>query len=269
MLEDLFDNPCGQDITSLVHSHSRDRGIFYPYPNESSFQLGEWYWTGGPQKSHKSFSELLSIIGNPSFHPEDVSHTKWKAIDRVLARNKFDDEGNMEDADSDVDAEWLDEDAGWNRTPINISVPFHNRAKHPGPKNYYAGDLYHRSIVSVIREKLANPVHNQQFHYEPFELIWRPTGESTGGTRVYGELYTSQAFLDAHRQLQEAPGEPGCNLPRVVVALMFWSDATHLTSFGTAKLWPCYMFFGNESKYRRCKPNCHLCSHIAYFQSVS
>jgi hypothetical protein len=49
---------------------------------------------------------------------------------------------------------------------------------------------------------------------------------------------------------------------------MFWSDATHLTAFGNAKLWPCYMFFGNESKYRRCKPSCNLCSHVAYFQTV-
>jgi hypothetical protein len=33
----------------------------------------------------------------------------------------------------------------------------------------------------------------------------------------------------------------------VIVALMFWSDVTHLTSFGDAKIWPFYMFFGNES----------------------
>ena len=35
---------------------------------------------------------------------------------------------------------------------------------------------------------------------------------------------------------------------------MFWSDSTQLTQFGTAKLWPLYVFFGNESKYRRCQP---------------
>jgi hypothetical protein len=54
----------------------------------------------------------------------------------------------------------------------------------------------------------------------------------------------------------------------VVLALMFWSDSTHLASFGNSKLWPCYMFFGNESKYRRCKPSCRLCSHVAYFNHV-
>ena len=75
--------------------------------------------------------------------------------------------------------------------------------------------------------------------------------------------------MDAHRELQDSPGEPDCNLPKVVVAMMFWSDATHLTSFGDAKLWPSYLHFGNESKYRRCKPSSHLCNHVAYFQAVS
>jgi hypothetical protein len=60
-----------------------------------------------------------------------------------------------------------------------------------------------------------------------------------------------------------------CDLPRVVAGLMFWSDVTHLTSFGDAKIWPLYMFFGNESKYFRCKPSSNLCHHVAYFQSVS
>ena len=87
--------------------------------------------------------------------------------------------------------------------------------------------------------------------------------------RVHGELYSSPVFLEAHCALQASPKEPGCDLPHVVVAIMLWSDVTHLTTFGTAKLWPCYMYFGNESKYNRCKPSRHLCNHIAYFQSVS
>jgi hypothetical protein len=49
---------------------------------------------------------------------------------------------------------------------------------------------------------------------------------------------------------------------------MFWSDSTQLASFGDASLWPLYMFMGNESKYRRCKPSQHLCSHVAYFKKV-
>lgn len=254
-LSDLSDYAAGAN-GALPPQHSETN--LYPFPNKSSFLLGEWYWNHGSQKSSKGFSELLNIVGNPDFLPEDVRHAKWAKIDTALAKADFDNE----------DAEWINEDAGWKRTPIHISVPFHHRMKNPGPKEYLVGELYHRSFVSVIREKLANPHHHQNFHYEPFELFWKPT-DDTVETRVHGELYTSPAFLEAHHDLQNSPGEPGCDLPRVIVAMMFWSDSTQLTSFGEAKLWPCYLYFGNDSKYHRCKPTCHLSNHVAYFQVVS
>jgi len=55
-------------------------------------------------------------------------------------------------------------------------------------------------------------------------------------------------------------------LPHFIVALMFWSDATHLTSFGDEKLWPLYLYFGNNSKYEWCRPSNYLCEHVAYFE---
>ncbi|KAH7917181.1 hypothetical protein BV22DRAFT_1052620, partial [Leucogyrophana mollusca] len=170
---------------------------------------------------------------------------------------------SMDDADGALPFEG----AGWRKTTVTIKVPFHNRTERPGVREYPAADFYHRSIVSVIREKLANDHHDELFHYQPYELQWR-RGPSQRPVNVHGELYTSQAFIQAHRELQQSPPEPGCDLERVVVALMFWSDSTHLTSFGNAKLWPCYMFFGNESKYRRCKPSCRLCNHVAYFKNL-
>jgi len=264
-LLDLSDYSTSSDGSLEPQNNEHD---FYPFPNKNSFLLGEWYWNHGIQKSRESFSDLLGIVSDPSFRPEDVRHARWAKIDAVLAQNEFNWNGDEHEVDDGGDAEWQDEDAGWKKTPISISVPFHNRMKHPGPEEYLVGDLYHRSFVSVIREKLASPHDVQNFHYEPFELTWKPTDESIE-TRVHGELYTSPAFMDAHRDLQNSPGEPGCDLPRVVVAMMFWSDGTHLTSFGDKKLWPCYLFFGNDSKYRRCKPTCHLCNHVAYFQTVS
>ena len=64
------------------------------------------------------------------------------------------------------------------------------------------------------------------------------------------------------------PPENGCTLPRRIIGLMLWSDATHLTAFGMAKLWPLYVCMGNESKYMRCWPSSNLCSHAAYFHTV-
>lgn len=230
---------------------------FYPYPNQSSFKLGHWYWNGTVQKSHQSFKELLDIVGCPDFDPGDVEHTHWDKINSQLGAS-VDDEGGDE---------WEDEDAGWRKTQVAIEVPFSRTTAQPGAQPYVAADLYHRPLVSVIREKLANAQDDEHFHYEPYELLWQPPHLSHE-VKIQGELYTSPAFMDAHRELQASTGEAGCDLPRVVAALMFWSDATQLTTFGNARLWPVYMYFGNESKYRRCRPSCHLGNHVAYFQKV-
>lgn len=261
LLQHSSDKP---DLTTISRQHLHPDSSFSPYPNQNSFLLGHWYWCYGSQKTRESFHELLSIVGNPDFRPGDVRRTNWNKIDVKLGANPFD---GIDEAEKSEEG-WMDEDAGWHSTPISISVPFHNRTRAPGPKNYLVGNLFHRSLVDVIREKLANASDVRHFHYEPFELLWVP-GDPSSEVRVHGELYTSPAFLDAHRKLQESPGEPGCDLPRAVVAMMFWSDVTHLTAYGTAKLWPCYLYFGNESKYRRCKPSHNLCNHIAYFQAVS
>lgn len=182
---------------------------------------------------------------------------KWLEINATL--------GSSEQEETQ-DGEWVD--AGWIKTPIKISVPFSYRTPCPGPQTYIGGELYHRSLVDVIKERISDPHAAQRFHLEPYQLTWAPHAGSYE-IPVYGEAYTSTGFLEAHRKLQDSPGEAGCDLQRVVVALMFWSDATHLTSFSNAKLWPFYLFFGNESKYRRCRPSCNLCCHVAYFQDVS
>ena len=241
----------GDSAEHLVNS--RVITPFYPYPNRSSFFLGDWYWNGGIQKSKESFKELIKIVGAPEFRPQDVSSTRWDYINAQL-------QGEETGSDQPF------EGASWTKTAVTIKVPFHKRTAKPGVYDYHVGDMYHRTLVSVIREKLANPQHDELFHYQPYNLLWQRGGSAP--INVHGELYTSEAFLQAHQDLQQSPPEAGCDLERVVVALMFWSDATQLTSFGNAKLWPCYMFFGNESKYRRCRPSCCLCSHVAYFNHV-
>lgn len=232
-----------------------NEALFHPYPNESSFLLGDWFWNGGVQKSHESFRKLLAIIGNPKFSSEDVGATNWDRVNAELGLNDWD------------AGEWVDEDAGWHKTSVTFQVPFPKSTHNPGPRSYTIPDFYHRSLTSVIREKLGNSLQNPHFHYEPFELLWKPAGQEEP-VRLHGELYSSPAFIDAHNNLQSSLREPGCDLQRVVVGLMLWSDATHLTSFGKAKLWPLYLFFGNDSKYRRCKPSENLCEHIAYFEAV-
>jgi Plavaka transposase len=231
----------------------------YPFPNPSSFRLADWHWNGGVQKSLGSFNDLVSLITDPEFKAEDIKTANWSLIHSELGTD-------------DDEADWLDEDAGWTHTSVTVSVPYQSRRGVPsasgsGPKNYTINNFYHRKLVSVIRERILGLSGNHQFHFSPYEMYWQ-RNQSEEPIRVQGELFSSPEFIEADRDIQDMPGEPGCNLPRVLVALMFWSDVTHLTSFGSAKIWPLYMYFGNDSKYLRCKPSSHLCEHIAYFQSV-
>ncbi|KAI0058385.1 hypothetical protein BV25DRAFT_1810704 [Artomyces pyxidatus] len=231
---------------------------YAPYPNAASFRLGQWFWNGGPQKTLAGFRELLQIVGAPDFRSIDVRQTKWDSINSILGK---------EDPE-----EWEDTDAGWLRDEVTISVPYFPRRgvradPDAGPQNLTIDNFYHRDLVSIIREKLSRKDQDAHFHYEPYELHWQPDEESEP-VRVYGEMYSSPAFVDAHRILQASPAEPGCKRPRVVAGLMFWSDATQLTSFGDAKLYPLYLYFANDSKHRRCQPTAHLCEHVAYLQTV-
>lgn len=130
---------------------------------------------------------------------------------------------------------------GWSCSPITISVPFHHQMPNPGSCDYTVPDFHHHHLVSIICEKLSDPSHHRLYHYEPYELQWHPLNKACD-VRVHSELYASKAFIKAQGQLMASPHEPDCDLPRCIAMLMFWSDATQLTSFGSAKLWPLYHF---------------------------
>jgi hypothetical protein len=50
---------------------------------------------------------------------------------------------------------------------------------------------------------------------------------------------------------------------------MIWSDATHLAQFGQGKAWPIYVYFGNQSKYSRCKPSTRSAQVVGYIPPVT
>jgi hypothetical protein len=110
--DDLIDASSDDSFTLPVSS-------YHPYPNQSSFLLGEWYWNDGERKSQSSFQNLLKIVGHPDFRPEDVAGKNWRRIDAQLS-------GEQRRSSSDGDG-WEDEHGSgdWVTTPIQINVPFH------------------------------------------------------------------------------------------------------------------------------------------------
>jgi len=239
--------------------------LFYPYPNENSWRIGDWYWNEGTQKSQHSFKKLMEIITSPNFHTEDLYHTNWTAIDRQLGSLKTVHGPSQAAPDSE---EWQTEGGSWMQREITISVPFPQRFLNPGPRSYTISNFYRQCLLSIICEVLSDPVCSKTFRFKPYSLRWKRLCDADD-IGVYGELFSSQAFIAAHHNLQDVRlDSTDCTLPRRIVALMFWSDATQLTAFGDAKSWLLYVYFGNESKYQRCTPTMNRCSHAAYFQTV-
>ncbi|KAG6904976.1 hypothetical protein DXG01_005858 [Tephrocybe rancida] len=246
-----------QSLSNLRKQKEDLRALPYaPHPNCTAFQFKQWYWNKGSQKLQESFRSLIKIIKSKDFNPDDICGINWTKINTQLGLNDWDDD------------KWKDADAGWRTSSIAIQIPFHRFTLTKGAREFIIKNFYRRPLVSVIREKLALKKEDMRhFHLEPFDLIWRKGGVKDP-VRLYGEIYMSPSFAEAHRALQLSPPEPDCQLPHYVVSLMFWSDGTHLTNFGTASVTPLYMQFGNESKYMHCKPSTHLTEHVAYFEEV-
>lgn len=238
--------------------------LFAPFPNRSSFELGEWFYGQGPQKSIKDFKGLIGVLTSPTFSLDDIQDTKWTSAFSELGKNKEELPPSK--------SQWID-DSGWKTTEVEIEIPIHSRmAQGHGVEKRVAGTLHHRSVVSILEEKVRNAPASRLFHLDGHELLWKPgDSETSPEFRVLSELYNSDAFLSAQREIREntPPEIKDCKLPRVAVGLMFWSDATHLSTFSTSKLWPLYMLFGNDSKYGRGKGASDPCYHVAYFDTVS
>jgi Plavaka transposase len=236
---------------------------YYPYPNWSSFELGDLLWSRGPIQSLERFNELIQLFRNPEFCLEDVRHADWASIHKQLACGT--------QPGLDTSAEWVDDvGPGWVTSKVTFTVPFPTRGTGSKTETYEAGVLHHRKIVSVIKEKFADPVEHLGRCFEAHSVFWQPD-LSVDPVRVYGEVYTSDEFQKMEKEVRGLilDEEKDRGLERVVVALMFWTDATLLANFGVAELWPCYLFFGNDSKYLRAGSTSNLCNHIAYFDSVS
>lgn len=212
--------------------------------------LLQWQNTGSELKSNGELNRLVNVLRHPNFSVEDLG-----GFDATRENRRQDQEDEKSPALK-----------GFQETSVKIDVPSGDR-NVPSTVLDVPG-LHYRKLTTIIRSAFESPLASK-FHYTPFKLFHQSPG-SEAPERVFSELYNSDAFIREHDRVQRAPvpaEESGCAREKVVAALMFWSDATHLANFGTAKLWPIYMFLGNLSKYIRAEPTSNACHHVAYIPS--
>lgn len=160
---------------------------------------------------------------------------------------------------------------GWKEGSVKIRVP-HTRVKQKedeAPEFVVSGILY-RDVVEVITAELEDPDAFDNIHTTPYEEWWYPH-PGVDPVRIYSETYNSDAMLQVDNEMRDNLGAADAtanDLETFIITALLYSDSTHLASFGTASLWPIYLYLGNVSKYIRSKPTSFSAHHIAYIPTV-
>ena len=236
-------------------SNEESRDPPWPFANMSVWRLVRWMNTGSKAKSEGEVDRLVNdVLKAPDFCAEDIKN--FNAHRENCRLDTADKATPLKDS--------------FQVASVTINVPAGKLGDPLTTRVYAVPGLRYRNLLNVIKAAFQDPL-SRQFHFTPFSLMHRSpiTNEEQ---RVYGELYNSDEFINEHKRVQNRSppplDDPGCKLEKVVAALMFWSDSTHLTNFGIAKLWPIYLYFGNLSKYIRSRPSSGACQHLAYIPSV-
>ena len=123
------------------------------------------------------------------------------------------------------------------------------------------GIYYHR-LLEVIKAGYQSS-DTSKYHWIPFKLFCKPSGPIPGRAeadveppediQVFTEIYNSDAMFQEDVKIclklegAAAGSESDSDLDvKIAIApILVWSDSMHLANFGTASLWPIYVFFGS------------------------
>jgi hypothetical protein len=238
--------------TQGVDSPSRVFVPPYPFPNMSIYRLMSWIHSGGNLLLETKVSRLVKdVILVDDFDRNDFENfsVRW----------------TLRELDMDESGKRVTFPDDWVQTDVTIDIP--TKAREDGPRPYTIHGFHYRPLVEVIRAAFAD-VQAGAYHLLPFKRFWKDPLDGHE-ERIYDKLYTSDAWLEAQDDIHRLPKEPGCPLEHVIAGLMFFSDATHLANFGTAKAWPLYLYLGNLTKYARSSPKSGACHLVGFLPSVS
>ena len=231
----------------------------HPFRNDSIYEMVKATCLGPSSKTSQGMDALAELFSSGRITAEELSG--FKAVTELRHLDEF-------AAGSPI--------AGgpWQTGSVRIKMPC-PRANMPSfsveadAPDFEIPGIRYRSLVDLIASKVQDPSMCESFVCTPFTEWWCPPGGTAEPIRVYGEAYSSNIAV---RLFEEVKGIPAPvdqpQVENVIVLLMLGSDATHLASFGTASLWPLYVYFGNMSKYEAGRPSEPAASHLAYLPKV-
>lgn len=230
--------------------------MFAPFPNPTTFRLMHWFHSASSLKSFGELDRLVKdVILAEDFNTQDLKKFSSEREARRL------------DSHQDETSTIFPANDGW----ISGSVAIHMPCEHVSFKSesdapvFRVEGVHHRKITETIKSALLE--QSMKYHFAPFRQYFKPSHDHPP-ERIYSEIYDTDTMIAEHRAIQ-SQGPSNCKLERFVIAILLWSDSTTLASFGTASLWPMYLFIGNLSKYVRGKPSTLSAQHLAYIPKVS
>uniref|UniRef100_A0A0W0F6L2 Uncharacterized protein n=1 Tax=Moniliophthora roreri TaxID=221103 RepID=A0A0W0F6L2_MONRR len=225
------------DAEAPVEPSVTDPLSYAPFPNITTFHLIHFLYNEKSIPASVATKLVKDVFLQPEFEKSDLDNFNTerdlRRLDRHLAERATA-KSTLPFESSDV----------WHKTELSIPMPC--------PNHKYASEddvpqlkvpFWHRKLMPLIRELVKDEIFFQ-YHVKPHKLFVQKT-ESSQPMRVYRKVYTSNRAMRISREKQV--NSKGLEL--LFIWLMFSSDATHLTNFGTASLWPIYIVPGNLSKY--------------------
>ena len=238
---------------------------FTPFLNHSTFLLMSWYYNGSSTKSYADVDKLIhNVIRHDDFKASDfgASFSTAREAERM-------DKDRLSSSSSKPGSLPFKPEDGWIQASVSIPVPcdgFIFKSEQDAPRFTVHG-IWYRRPLKVIKLSFSEPAA-EKFHITPFKEYWKPSNDEPE-ERIYSETYTGDVFNEEYETLHKTSREgPNSELEAFVAGIMFYSDTTHLTSFGMACLYPMYMYIGNQSQYTRAKPSEFTAHHIAYIPKV-
>ena len=240
-----------------MHDSEITTEFYHPFPNASFFRLLKWFYLGSPTKSK---ADLDSVVHDVMLaHDFKLDDLKTFSADREMAR--------LDNYGSTTTSFFSGDD--WKEGSVTVRVP-NAKSKFASESvalEFKISGVYYRPLLEVIKNAFQSP-SAKEYHWVPFKLFHQSPDKHV---RVYSDIYNSDAMLEEDAKIQALPRDPSDDSDSevAIAPILVWSDSTHLANFGTASLWPIYIFFGNLSKYTRGKPSAFAANHLAYIPSVS
>jgi hypothetical protein len=251
-----------QDLESKDMEDWLGAGIF---PNVTITLVMKWFYGSQSVISSKQRMDefIKDVIQHPEFRAEDLKNFRMDLGMKAL------DDYDKQRIDASAETPFPIRDS-WKSETIYITAPSPGFPQRTATttRQYPIKNVMHRKLMDVIMAAFREP-SAQYFHLAPFQEFYKPPGFGKDPERQYGELYTSDAFIEAHMEVQKLAAAAKCPFEVVVAAIMLGSDSTLLSNFGNQSLWPIYLALGNLSKYIRANPLSFSLHHLAYIPKVS